>query len=134
MSKKYILDSDILICFLKGDEDIIKKIISLPKDKLYITIINYTELLYGIYNSNKTTQNKEKILPFLENFKILQFNKHSSDIFAKIKAKLKKEGNIIADMDIMIASITIANKAILFTNNLKHFNRIEELELLKDIK
>ncbi len=131
MNQKYILDSDILIYFLKGEKEIIEKIISMPKDDLYITIINYTELLYGIYNSNKITQNREKILPFLDNFKILQFDKNSSEIFAKLKAKLKKQGNIIADMDLMIASITIANKATLFTNNLKHFKRIEELEILE---
>ena len=130
MNQKYILDSDILIYFLKGEKDIIEKIISIPKDNLYITIINYTELLYGIYNSNKITQNKEKILPFLDNFKILQFDKKSSEIFAKLKAKLKKQGNIIADMDLMIASIAISNKATLFTNNLKHFIRIEELDIL----
>jgi len=130
MSKKYILDSDILIYFLKGEKDVIEKIISLPNDELYITIINYTELLYGIYNSNKITQNKEKILPFLDNFKILQFDKNSSQIFAKLKAKLKKQGNIIADMDLMIASIAIANKATLYTNNLKHFKRIEDLDIL----
>jgi len=121
MNKKYILDSDILIYFLKGKQDIVERIIFLPKDDLYITIINYTELLYGIYNSNKIAQNKEKILPFLEKFKILQFNKNSSEIFAKLKAKLKKQGNTIADMDLMIASIAIANKAILFTNNNKAF-------------
>jgi predicted nucleic acid-binding protein len=130
MNKKYILDSDILIYFLKGDKDVIEKVLSLPKDDLYITIVNYTELLYGIYNSNKVTQNKEKILPFLEKFKLLQFDKSSSKIFAKLKAKLKKQGNIIADMDLMIASIAISNKAILFTNNLKHFKRIESLKIL----
>jgi len=130
MNQKYILDSDILIYFLKGEKDIIEKIISMPKDNLYITIINYTELLYGIYNSNKITQNKEKILPFLDNFKILQFDKNSSEIFAKLKAKLKKQGQIIADMDLMIASIAISNKATLFTNNLKHFKRIRELDIL----
>ena len=119
-----------MIYFLKGKKDVIEKIISLPNDELYITIINYTELLYGIYNSDKITQNKEKILPFLDNFKILQFDKNSSQIFAKLKAKLKKHGNIIADMDLMIASIAIANKATLYTNNLKHFNRIEDLDIL----
>ena len=34
-------------------------------------------------------------------------------------------------MDLMIASIAISNKATLFTNNLKHFKRIEELEILE---
>ncbi len=131
MSQKYILDSDILIYFLKGEKKVVEKVISLPKDELNITIINYTELLYGIYNSNKITQNKEKILPFLDHFKMLQFDKNASIVFAKLKAKLKKQGQIIADMDLMIASIAISNKAILFTNNLKHFKRIEELKILE---
>jgi predicted nucleic acid-binding protein len=131
MSKIYILDSDILIYFLKGKKEVIEQIISLPNNELHITIINYTELLYGIYNSNKITQNKEKILPFLDNFKILQFDKNSAKVFAKLKSKLKKEGNIIADMDLMIASITIANKATLFTNNMKHFKRVENLNILQ---
>ena len=69
-------------------------------------------------------------MPFLDNFKILQFDKNSSQIFAKSKAKLKKQGKIIADMDLMIASIAISNKAILYTNNLKHFNRIDGLKIL----
>jgi predicted nucleic acid-binding protein len=130
MSKKYILDSDILIYFLKGEKEVIEKVLSLQNDELYITIINYTELLYGIYNSNKISQNREKILPFLDNFKILQFDKKASEIFAKLKTKLKKQGKIIADMDLMIASIAISNKATLYTNNLKHFNRVDGLKIL----
>ena len=91
MNIKYILDSDILIYFLKGEDKIVKKVLSLPEENLYITIINYTELLYGIYNSKKVKENLNKILPFLENFKILYFDKKSAKIFAKQKAKLKTE-------------------------------------------
>ena len=40
-------------------------------------------------------KNLKVIEPFLENFKILEFTKNSSLIFAKEKAILKKSGNII---------------------------------------
>ena len=130
MSRKYILDSDILIYFLKGKRDTVESVIALPKADLYTTIINYTELLYGVYNSTKITQNREKIVPFLETFQLLPFDKEAGKIFAKEKARLKKEGKPIADMDLMIASIAIANDAHLFTNNLKHFGRIDGLKLL----
>jgi len=50
-------------------------------------------------------------------------------IFAKEKARLKKSGNIIADMDLMIASIAIENDCTLFSNNIKHFDRIKNLDL-----
>jgi len=53
----------------------------------------------------------------------------AAEIFAKEKARLNKLGMMIADMDLMIASIAIANKLILITNNIKHFNRVKHLQI-----
>jgi predicted nucleic acid-binding protein len=127
--KKYLIDSDILIYFLKGKQEVVQRLLQIPIDDLYISRINYTELLYGAYNSSKVDQNLKIIEPFLDNFKILEFTKTSSFIFAKEKARLKKSGNIIADMDLMIASIAIENNCTLITNNMKHFDRVQNLEL-----
>ncbi|RBQ31611.1 PIN domain nuclease [Arcobacter sp. FW59] len=126
-----ILDSDILIYFLKGNTKIVDEVLKLSNQELFITRINYTELLYGAYNSTKVEENLKKIRPFLEKFTILEFDEISSEIFAKIKSKLKKDGNIIADMDLMIASICIANDQELATNNHKHFERIKDLKIVK---
>ena len=127
--KKYLVDSDILIYFLKGKQEVVQKLSQIPIDDLYISRINYTELIYGAYNSAKINQNLKVIEPFLDSFTVLEFTKESSLIFAKEKARLKKSGNIIADMDLMIASLAIANDCTLISNNLKHFNRIQNLEL-----
>lgn len=124
-----VLDSDILIYFLKGDKDVVQNVLDIPQEELFTTRINYSELLYGAYNSQKIEKNLEKILPFLSKFQILEFDEKSSQIFAKQKAILKQSGNIIADMDLMIASIVIANKQTLYTNNLKHFKRLNDLSL-----
>ena len=45
------------------------------------------------------------------------------------KSELKQQGQIIADMDLMIASIATANQKILVTNNAHHFERIKKLKL-----
>jgi len=127
--KKYLIDSDILIYFLKGKQEVVEKLSQIPIDDLYISRINYTELIYGAYNSAKINQNLKVIEPFLESFTVLEFTKASSLIFAKEKARLKKSGNIIADMDLMIASIAIENDCTLISNNMKHFERIQNLEL-----
>ena len=132
--KKYLLDSDILIYFLKGKQEVVKTISKIPMNDLYISRINYTELIYGAYNSQRVEQNLKIIKPFLEHFKILEFTEKSSIIFAKEKAKLKKVGNIIADMDLMIASIAIENNCILMSNNIKHFERIKDLKLALKIE
>jgi len=127
--KNYCIDSDILIYFLKGNQKIIDKFIRIPSYNLYITRINYTELLYGAYNSERVKENLKKITLFLEKFNVLEYDKNSADIFAKLKSDLKKEGKVIADMDLMIASIALANNQTLVTNNLKHFQRIKKLKI-----
>jgi predicted nucleic acid-binding protein len=127
--KKYLIDSDILIYFLKGKQEVVQRLSQIPIDDLYISRINYTELIYGAYNSSKIDQNLKVIEPFLDSFKVLEFTKTSSLIFAKEKARLKKNGNIIADMDLMIASIAIENDCTLISNNIKHFDRVQNLKL-----
>jgi predicted nucleic acid-binding protein len=126
-----VIDSDILIYFLKGDRRVVDELLKLPASELYTTRINYTELLYGAYNSTKIEENLVKFTSFLEKFQILEFDAKASEIFAKTKAKLKKDGNMIADMDLMIASIAIANNHELVTNNHKHFMRIQNLKVVQ---
>jgi len=124
---KYVLDTDTLIYFLKGHECIVEKVSMISRSDLAITIINHTELLYGAYNSTKKEQNLKKIQDFLKEIKVLEFSTAASFLFAEQKAQLKKQGNILADMDLMIASIVLANDGVLVTNNVKHCEKIKKL-------
>lgn len=55
-----VIDSDILIYFLKGQVEIVEKLSSYPAEAIFTTRINYTELLYGAYNSSKVEYNLKK--------------------------------------------------------------------------
>ena len=125
---RYLIDSDILIYFLKGIPEVIERLTQISPDALYTSRINATELLYGAYNSARIEKNLAIIEPFLERFQILEFDNTASLIFAKEKARLKKLGTPIADMDLMIASIALAHRCVLITNNVKHFERVLGLE------
>lgn len=124
-----VIDSDILIYFLKGQPEIVNKLSTYPIENIFTTRINVAELLYGAYNSSKIEQNLGKIRPFLGNFHVLEFDQKASVIFAQEKARLKQNGILIADMDLMISSIAMANSFSLVTNNFKHFDRIENLKI-----
>ena len=126
-----VIDSDVLIYFLKGQVEIVEKLSNYPAENLFTTRINYTELLYGAYNSSKIKYNLSKITALLAMLPILEFDQQSSVIFAQDKAGLRRQGNMIADMDLMIASITKANGFSLATTNGKHFERIENLNLVR---
>jgi tRNA(fMet)-specific endonuclease VapC len=126
---KYIIDTDILIYFLKNDKKVVKKFKKVREENIFTTIINYTELLFGAYNSSKVQENLEKIKSFLQTIQILEFDETSAENFARLKSTLKSRGNLIADMDLMVAGICLSQDMVLVTNNTKHFKRIEELKL-----
>ena len=51
--------------------------------------------------------------------------------FAKLRAGLRKEGNLIDNMDLLIAATCLVNKLTLITGNVKHFQRVPGLKILR---
>ena len=87
------------------------------------------ELYFGAYNSKKVEENLKRIELFKKNLTILSDSEESAKQFGKIKANLKSKGKIIEDFDILIASIAFINHCVLITNNVEHFNRIDDLQI-----
>mgnify|MGYP001566170836 FL=1 len=81
-----------------------------------------SEYHYGFLGTNKT----EIALKNIEKYEILNTSKNSALIFAEIKHRLEKSGQMIPDMDILIAAICIDNNATLITSD-SQFERIKEL-------
>ncbi len=122
-----VLDTDTISYFLRGEDSVKSKFIE-HQHQLASTTVNYSELIYGL----KKRDNK-KYLPKVElifdNIKLYSFDKKSAKTFGTLKATMQKRGIIVADMDLMIASIAIAYEEPLISNNLKHFSKIEGLEV-----
>ena len=123
------LDTDVIIDFLRNESDAVKKIRELnEKSELATTSINVFELVKGAIRSKQQNSN-EIVEGFLSNLKILNFNHEAAKKSAEIFEDLRKKGENIDVLDLMIASIAIANKTPLFTRNISHFKRISELKI-----
>lgn len=125
----YILDSDTIIYFLQGQNALVHKIGSIDIGKIHTTAINEAELYFGACNSSQVRGNIETVRGFIRNIKVLNFDSMAAKRYGEIKSELKKQGKIIPDMDICIASITKSEKMTLVTNNIKDFARIEGLKI-----
>jgi len=120
-----ILDTDTISYYLRGDENVRKKFQS-NRYELASTSVNYSELIFGLKKrDNKNLLPKVELM--FDNIKVYNFDKNSARIFGILKALLSNKGTIIADMDLMIASIAMANDEVLISNNLKHFGKVEGL-------
>jgi tRNA(fMet)-specific endonuclease VapC len=127
---KYVLDTNIVTAILKGDENLIQKIINIIQDGkiIFINAITYYEIKRGLLaiNAFKKLKVFEALckkydIIFLDNRSIL-------DTASNIYSILKKKGEPIGDADILIASMAMYYNYILVSND-SHFKRIKNLQL-----
>ena len=125
------LDSDVVINFLRGDENSVSLINNLEKNNeaIHITAINEFELWKGVLRSNRK-DSFSLLKQFIEKVNVLAFDSESSKKSAEIFENLKSHGEMVDVLDVMIASIVITNNQSLLTNNKKHFSRIKGLKLI----
>jgi tRNA(fMet)-specific endonuclease VapC len=126
----YLLDTNVITHIQKGYPSVIKKINSISIDNLSICTIVLAECYFGALHH--PTRSKEQIKyynKYFEDFEIIDFDIKAALEYAKLRNELTQKGKLIADMDLMIASICIANDLILVTNNTKDFKRFDNLKL-----
>ena len=94
----------------------------------FISEITVAELKYGIENSKTIEPMRIIVEAFIPKFVVIPiFN--SLDIYAKEKAKLRKQGLLIDDFDLLIGSTAVANKMTMVTNNIAHLSRLDNIEI-----
>lgn len=124
---KYLLDTNICIAWLKGSPRIKEKLSSHSPEEISISTINVAELFFGAYNSEWIEHNLDNLRKFLSEIEIIDLDMPALEKYGELKTRLRKQGNIIDEFDLLIASICLANGLILVTNNEKHFVRMERL-------
>lgn len=124
----YLLDTNICIYFLKGKFRLVDKIEKIGFDNLFISEITIAELKFGAEKSAYPEKNRSVINELADKFKQLPIYS-ALDIYAKEKARLRKEGNIVDDLDLLIGATAIVNEMTLVTNNEKHFERLQNIKI-----
>jgi predicted nucleic acid-binding protein len=119
---RILLDSSVLIWVMR------KKLELESETEYFINPIVYGEVAYGLENMGKNVVNLDL---FLESRHILvvDIGVMTAKIFAVTKVKLKH--NPIADNDLLVGCSAMEYKIKLWTLNIKHFERIPGLEMVK---
>jgi tRNA(fMet)-specific endonuclease VapC len=85
------------------------------------------ELYFGAFKSQRVEQN----ISFLEalDFEILDFQPQDAIKAGEIRAMLAAKGTPVGPFDLLIAGQAVARDLTLITNNLREFNRIDQLRI-----
>ena len=125
-----VFDTDVVIDFLRGDKET-EEFIQEFDEEIAITSITLAELYHGAEKSTKTEKHLKDVEELAQYVKVLYTTTKSSHIFGKKRAELERQGNKVDDMDLLIASIILAENLEIVTSNTSHFNKIKELEVHK---
>ena len=89
----------------------------------------HAELLYGVERSSSKRINRPIIDDFVRHLDVIEWNNAAAEQYGKIRADLEARDEPIGVMDMMIAAHAKSIKAVLVTNNQKHFARIKGLKV-----
>jgi tRNA(fMet)-specific endonuclease VapC len=113
---------------MKGRFALNEKIESIDSESLFVSEITLAELKFGVANSQHPAQNTKALNDFLSGIQLLPILE-ALDIYALEKARLRKEGKLVDDFDLLIGATAIANNMTLITNNTKHFERLAGIRI-----
>lgn len=124
----YVADTDVSIDYMRGIASAVNLINSLQG--VHLTTITIAELFFGAYNSPRAAKHLPVLFNYVKSFDRLTPQLWDAIRFGKIKAELTKKGVIIADADILNASIALSYGFTFITRNVRHYSRIKGLKLM----
>ena len=130
MKTRTLIDTDILSYYFKGDPNVISNFsIYLESfDLIEISLITYYEISSGLLAKNALKQ-LEVFEEFASDNIVIPLTEKSCRISAELYTTLRQKGEMLDDIDILIAGVAIENEMIIATNNEKHFQRIPGLNV-----
>ena len=127
----YLVDTDWIIHALHGKEKEVTKLLELKMDGLAISVISLAELYEGVYGSADPVSNEKVLNDFMSGVTVLEINEEISKKFGEQRAKLRKQGKLIGDFDLLIASTGLYYNLTILTYNINEFERVENLKILR---
>lgn len=126
----YLLDTNICIFAInKKSPKLLEKLKTHTKKGVYISSLTVAELEFGVQNSQRAESNRLALLRFLSIFDILNFDSLDAVDYGLLKVRLKKKGQIIGPVDMLLAAQALNKDMIFVTNNVEEFTRVDGLTI-----
>lgn len=120
----YLLDSDVIIEFLKDNKNTVKLINKIGDEGLSCSVLTIIEVKRGL----KSKQEKESadLFKIIEAFPV---NKQIAELAVALAREWQKKGKLLQLVDVVIAATCIVNDLILVTYNKRDYP-MKELRLI----
>lgn len=126
---KYLIDSDIVIAFLKGSTGAVALLSRLNLEGIAVSAVTCAEVFEGLVGARNPGAQRQAFNNILRRAAVLPVDLPVAERFAAIRAELRASGMLIPDMDLLIAATALTHDLTLVTGNLRHFDRVPGLRI-----
>jgi tRNA(fMet)-specific endonuclease VapC len=126
---RYLVDADWLIDAAVGRPRAQRTLDRLSGEGLAVSIVAVAEIYGGAFGTPDPQATLARLRDFLSDFAILPLTDPIVEHFARLRAALRQQGQLIPDLDLLIAATAVEEDLTLITRNVRHFERITELRL-----
>ncbi len=124
----YLLDTNICIHFFRGKYNLLNKFNEVGFENCAISEITLAELVFGAENSSNPQKNHKILEQFIENITIIPIF-DSIKKYGTEKVRLRKQGVMISDFDLLIGCTAVEKNMIMVSENTSEFIRIKDIRL-----
>lgn len=135
MTQRYVLDTDILTLYQRGNAKVIRNVQTCPQDLLAVTIISVEEQLSGWYTELRKAKRVDQLaqvyqrmtdaVRFFIRFNILTFAEPAIVRYQGLRATLRR----LDKDDLRIAAIVLEGGDTLVTRNVRDFRQVPGLRI-----
>lgn len=123
-----MLDTNIISHFIKGNQAVCAKVVSVPMEDLVISAISEGELLFGLAKKPDAKQLSTIVHEFLIRIDVLPWDSSVAECYGVLRADMQRKGKTLGNLDMLIAAHALSLEIVLITND-RAFEQVEGLKI-----
>ena len=130
MKASYLIDTDWVIDHFNMVERTTQKLQELKSAGIAMSVISLAELYEGVFYSRDPGRSQRVLETFLQETPVLGVDEEICKAFGRERGKLRRQGRTVSDFDLLIASTCLRYGLTLLSNNRRHYESVEGLQIL----
>jgi predicted nucleic acid-binding protein len=127
----YCFDTDVISAVMCASPPLhlIRRLARVPADQQTTTSVTLGELLYGAART-KSVKLERRVRELVTGaLLVLPFDELAAEQYGVLRARLEREGKRLDEPDLRIASVVLSRGLTLVTGNVRHFERVPNLQV-----
>lgn len=125
----YLLDTGFCIDWLRRKTYARTALAAVKPSAVAVSAVTVGELLLGACGSQAPDRESDKVHRFLQPIRVIDFGRVEAEHFGRMASVLRRRGQLIGVADTMIAATAEAHRLTIVTKNLRHFEKVENLNI-----